>query len=70
LDPSFPDINKGNDIDLFIYGLNENDAREKLRHIFNTVQKNTNGKGDIIRTKNAITIIGSFPYHHIQIIMR
>lgn len=55
---------------MFLYNTNENQARERLRHIFDIVQKNTNGKGDIIRTKNAITIINSYPYRHIQIIMR
>jgi hypothetical protein len=70
LDPDYPNVHKGNDVDMFLYATDEHRAREQLRHIFDTVQRNTNGKGDIIRTKNAITIINSYPYRHIQIIMR
>ncbi len=114
LDSEYPNVVKGNDIDLFLYAQDEQQARydnndnsfsssyemnvealgltmifqtvshlcnvrlfpffpfkrEKLRHVFETIQRNTNGKGDIIRTKNAITIINCYPFRHVQIILR
>eukprot|EP00339_Tiarina_fusa_P029651 CAMPEP_0117004946 /NCGR_PEP_ID=MMETSP0472-20121206/5747_1 /TAXON_ID=693140 ORGANISM="Tiarina fusus, Strain LIS" /NCGR_SAMPLE_ID=MMETSP0472 /ASSEMBLY_ACC=CAM_ASM_000603 /LENGTH=1154 /DNA_ID=CAMNT_0004706065 /DNA_START=652 /DNA_END=4116 /DNA_ORIENTATION=- len=58
------------DIDIFVYGLSQFEANEKLRHIYETVKQNTNGSATMIRSKHAITILGEYPYRHTQIILR
>ena len=60
------------DIDLFIYGLSPFEANQKLNHIYNIVKKNSNSLGNlsVIRSSHAITILGEFPYRHVQIILR
>ena len=40
------------------------------RHVYDTVKANTEGRCDVIRTRRAITILGEFPYRHVQIILR
>ena len=65
----------GSDVDLFLYGLTDDQANEKIRSIFETVRANTEGSGqkqavEIVRTKNAVTIIGNYPLRHVQIILR
>lgn len=61
---------KDSDIDMFLYGLTEEEANEKLKHIYFIVQSNTKATSEVIRTKNAVTILGQFPYRHIQIVLR
>jgi hypothetical protein len=62
---------RSSDIDLFLYDISsEEDANRKLREIYQIVVKNTEGKGDVIRTNRAITILCSYPYRHVQIILR
>eukprot|EP01127_Copromyxa_protea_P013859 TRINITY_DN376_c0_g1_i1.p1 TRINITY_DN376_c0_g1~~TRINITY_DN376_c0_g1_i1.p1 ORF type:complete len:888 (+),score=171.53 TRINITY_DN376_c0_g1_i1:42-2666(+) len=62
---------RSSDIDLFVHGItDEAEANEKLKSIYNTVINNTRGKGDVIRTKRAITILCTYPYRHVQVILR
>jgi len=61
---------KDSDIDLFLYGLTEEEANEKLKHIYFVVQSNTKATSEVIRTKNAVTILGQYPHRHIQIVLR
>eukprot|EP01114_Cavostelium_apophysatum_P011331 TRINITY_DN2554_c0_g1_i1.p1 TRINITY_DN2554_c0_g1~~TRINITY_DN2554_c0_g1_i1.p1 ORF type:complete len:745 (+),score=183.66 TRINITY_DN2554_c0_g1_i1:494-2728(+) len=62
---------KGSDIDIFIYGItNDRDANEKLKHIYDIVTKNTKGSGDVIRSARAVTILGKYPFRHVQVITR
>eukprot|EP01122_Echinamoeba_exundans_P015092 TRINITY_DN7025_c1_g1_i1.p1 TRINITY_DN7025_c1_g1~~TRINITY_DN7025_c1_g1_i1.p1 ORF type:complete len:798 (+),score=227.94 TRINITY_DN7025_c1_g1_i1:99-2492(+) len=59
------------DIDLFIFGINDDEeANRKLKQIHQVVCNNTRGRGDVIRTQRAITILNSYPYRHVQIILR
>ena len=60
---------KGSDVDLFLYGLTDEQANEKIRSIYTTIQSNVKAL-EIIRTKNAVTIIGQYPMRHVQIILR
>ena len=32
--------------------------------------KNSGGKGYIVRTKRAVTILNQYPYRHVQVILR
>lgn len=51
---------ENSDVDLFIYGLNEQQAEDKIRHIYYTIKKNIENDNDpdvfITRTKLALTI--------------
>uniref|UniRef100_A0A6B2KWG6 Poly [ADP-ribose] polymerase n=1 Tax=Arcella intermedia TaxID=1963864 RepID=A0A6B2KWG6_9EUKA len=58
------------DIDIFIYGLTPEEATNKMEEIFYVIQSNTNASGEIIRSRNAVTIVGQYPIRHIQIILR
>eukprot|EP00008_Paramoeba_atlantica_P010744 CAMPEP_0201480894 /NCGR_PEP_ID=MMETSP0151_2-20130828/5266_1 /ASSEMBLY_ACC=CAM_ASM_000257 /TAXON_ID=200890 /ORGANISM="Paramoeba atlantica, Strain 621/1 / CCAP 1560/9" /LENGTH=1568 /DNA_ID=CAMNT_0047862883 /DNA_START=283 /DNA_END=4989 /DNA_ORIENTATION=+ len=60
---------ESSDVDLFFYGLSELEAQDKVDSIFQVV-KDTVQDAEIIRTKNAITILGKPPFRHIQIILR
>ncbi|KAH3745603.1 ankyrin repeat protein [Pelomyxa schiedti] len=55
------------DIDMFIYGLTQEQANEKLRYIYNSVHS---AGAECIRTKNAVTILNQHPRRHIQIVLR
>ena len=65
---------KGSDIDLFFYGMSDEQARNKLRHILDVVTLNRSATNDnapeIVRTPHAVTIVGSYPFRHIQIVLR
>lgn len=59
---------RGSDVDLFIHGiLDEEQANQKLREIYDVIIRNTRGRGDVIRTHRAITILNPYPYRHIQV---
>jgi hypothetical protein len=55
---------------LFIYGLTEQQATEKLKDIFFIIQSNTNGSCEMMRTKHAVTILGEYPVRHVQVVLR
>lgn len=59
------------DIDIFLYGLDpESDAiQDKLRHIVETVVKNTGATGEVRFSSKAATIFVPYPYNLIQVIM-
>jgi len=58
------------DIDLFLYGLNAQQATRKVQEIYDVISRNTNNTSGVLRTANAITILGQYPYRHTQIILR
>lgn len=57
------------DIDIFIYGLNLDEANRKLRHIHSIITANSTGC-EVIRTKRTVTFLNSYPYRHVQVILR
>uniref|UniRef100_A0A8H7NNZ4 Uncharacterized protein n=1 Tax=Bionectria ochroleuca TaxID=29856 RepID=A0A8H7NNZ4_BIOOC len=74
LETYFQEIASASDIDLFLYGLDEDQATRKIIQIESTIRKNqrllTDG-GLTLRTNNAITFISPrWPYRHVQIILR
>src|SRR6266516_1181422 len=58
------------DVDLFIYGLDEKQAIEKIKQIETKVRDSIFQETTTIRTKNAITIASAYPTRHVQIVLR
>eukprot|EP00668_Euglena_longa_P044091 GGOE01058684.1.p1 GENE.GGOE01058684.1~~GGOE01058684.1.p1 ORF type:complete len:1789 (-),score=486.60 GGOE01058684.1:265-5601(-) len=63
---------KSSDIDLFIYGLDEDAAKEKLQEIFHSICERTMPLAPTIafRSTNAISVVSQYPFRHVQIITR
>ena len=58
------------DVDLFIYGLNEEQGLEKIKQIERNIKDSILHETTTIRTKNAITIASQYPTRHVQIVLR
>ncbi|TVY42900.1 Uncharacterized protein LSUB1_G001614 [Lachnellula subtilissima] len=58
------------DVDLFLYGLNEEQALEKIKQIERSIKDSILHEVTTIRTKNAITIVSQYPTRHVQIVLR
>jgi hypothetical protein len=58
------------DVDLFIYGLDEEQALEKIRQIERSIKDSILHETTTIRSKNAITIASQYPTRHVQIVLR
>ncbi|KAH8799706.1 hypothetical protein F5884DRAFT_114530 [Xylogone sp. PMI_703] len=58
------------DVDLFLYGLTEEQAIEKIKQIERSVKDALLTEVTTIRTKNAITIASQYPTRHVQIVLR
>lgn len=58
------------DVDLFLYGMNEQEAIEKIKQIETKIKDSILHETTTIRTKNAITIVSQHPTRHVQIVLR
>ncbi|KZF21130.1 ankyrin repeat protein [Xylona heveae TC161] len=58
------------DVDLFIYGLNEEQAIEKIKQIDQKIRDAILSETTAVRTKHAITIASQYPVRHVQIVLR
>ncbi|KEF54464.1 uncharacterized protein A1O9_09631 [Exophiala aquamarina CBS 119918] len=58
------------DVDLFLYGLNEEGAIEKIKQIETSIRDSILAETTTVRTKNAITIASEYPVRHVQIVLR
>ncbi|TVY16658.1 Uncharacterized protein LARI1_G004592 [Lachnellula arida] len=58
------------DVDLFLYGLNEEQGLEKIKQIERSIKDSILHEVTTIRTKNAITIASQYPTRHVQIVLR
>ncbi|KAG8165309.1 hypothetical protein KVR01_005584 [Diaporthe batatas] len=58
------------DVDLFIYGLTEEQAIEKIKQVETSIRDSILTETTTVRTKNAITICSQYPTRHIQIVLR
>ncbi|PGH19662.1 hypothetical protein AJ80_03817 [Polytolypa hystricis UAMH7299] len=58
------------DVDLFLYGLNEEQAIKKIKQIEACVQGSILEETTSIRTKNTITIVSKYPIRHVQVVLR
>jgi hypothetical protein len=58
------------DVDLFLYGLNEEEGLEKIKQIERNIKDSILHETTTIRTRNAITIASQYPTRHVQIVLR
>ncbi|KAH7088003.1 hypothetical protein FB567DRAFT_329745 [Paraphoma chrysanthemicola] len=58
------------DVDLFLYGLTEDQAVEKIKQIEQRIRDSILTETTTVRTKNAITIVSQYPTRHVQIVLR
>ncbi|KAI0970115.1 ankyrin repeat protein [Xylaria arbuscula] len=58
------------DVDLFLYGLNEEQAIQKIKDIETCIRDAILAEVTVVRTKNAITICSQYPTRHVQIVLR
>ncbi|KAJ5697768.1 hypothetical protein N7488_011452 [Penicillium malachiteum] len=58
------------DVDLFLYGLTEEQAIEKIKHIEDSIRNAILYETTTIRTKNTVTIASQYPTRHVQIVLR
>ncbi|ORZ31172.1 hypothetical protein BCR44DRAFT_1276921 [Catenaria anguillulae PL171] len=58
------------DIDLFLYGLDEEAAKKKMEEIYDQITDAVPFEMVAIRTTHSVSICAQFPYRHIQIILR
>ncbi|KAK3495967.1 hypothetical protein B0T13DRAFT_311367 [Neurospora crassa] len=58
------------DVDLFLYGLTEEQAIEKIKEIESQVRDALLCETTTVRTKHAVTICSQYPTRHIQIVLR
>ncbi|CAG8440942.1 1066_t:CDS:10 [Ambispora gerdemannii] len=58
------------DVDLFIYGLDEEATKQKMVDIYNAVADNVPWEVTCVRAKSCVTIVSQYPYRHIQIVLR
>ncbi|GMH44409.1 hypothetical protein BSKO_12361 [Bryopsis sp. KO-2023] len=65
-DEGFP----GSDIDLFLYGMDAEQARKKIIDIYNGVREANPFDVLCFRSAHTITLVSEYPYRHIQIVLR
>ncbi|KAJ6236128.1 ankyrin repeat-containing protein [Anaeramoeba flamelloides] len=58
------------DIDLFLYGLTEEEANEKVKEIYKSIKQTLPFKCICFRSRNSISIVSQYPFRSIQIILR
>ncbi|KAJ3508217.1 hypothetical protein NLJ89_g5876 [Agrocybe chaxingu] len=58
------------DVDLFLWGLNEEQAKEKMVQIYEAIRKAAPWKTIVIRKKNTISIYSRHPFRVVQIVLR
>ncbi|PWY78097.1 ankyrin [Aspergillus sclerotioniger CBS 115572] len=58
------------DIDLFLYGLDEAQAIEKIKQIEDKVKNSILYETTTVRTENTVTIVSQYPTRHVQIVLR
>ncbi|EXJ54315.1 hypothetical protein A1O7_09653 [Cladophialophora yegresii CBS 114405] len=58
------------DVDLFLYGLDREQAMEKVKQIESKIRDSILAETTTVRTKNAITIVSQYPIRHVQIVLR
>ena len=64
------EIAPASDVDLFLYGLSEEQAIEKIKQIESKIRDTVYTETTAIRTKNTITIVSQYPTRHVQIVLR
>lgn len=65
-DERFP----GSDVDLFLYGMDADQARKKIVQIYDAVREAVPFEVLCFRSAHTITLVSEYPFRHIQIILR
>lgn len=70
-----PLSNQNADIDLFLYGLSDAQAREKIKRLFEIAKnqkecKTPSTKPCVVRTQNTVTFVFAFPHRNVSVILR
>ncbi|KAK2799263.1 hypothetical protein FQN50_008539 [Emmonsiellopsis sp. PD_5] len=63
-------IAPSSDVDLFLYGLDEEQAIEKIKQIERCIRDSILDEVSVIRSKNALTIVSKYPTRNVQIVLR
>ena len=58
------------DIDVFIYGLNPEEASKKIFTVLGQINKNVRGSGHVLISQHSVPLLGLFPAKHIQFVLR
>lgn len=58
------------DVDLFLSGLTDDEAIEKIKHIEETIKNSILHETTTVRTRHAITIASQYPTRHVQVVLR
>ncbi|KAI5466053.1 ankyrin repeat-containing domain protein [Mariannaea sp. PMI_226] len=58
------------DVDLFLYGLTQDQAIERIKQIEQAIRDALLNEVTVVRTKHAITIVSQYPVRHVQIVLR
>jgi len=58
------------DVDLFLYGLDEEGAKQKILEIYDAVRDTNPFDVLCFRSAHTVTIVSEYPFRHIQIILR
>ncbi|CAG8732779.1 17904_t:CDS:2, partial [Cetraspora pellucida] len=66
----YNDTFASSDIDIHFYGIDEEAAKKKMLHIYETVCRNVPFKVICVRGKNCVNIVSQYPYRHIQIVLK
>ena len=70
-----PLSNQNADIDLFLYGLSDAQAREKIKRLFEIAKnqkecKTPSTKPCVLRTQHTVTFVFAFPHRNVSVILR
>jgi hypothetical protein len=61
---------EASDVDLFLVGVRtDHEANAVLKRVYDTINRNV-GNITVLRTARAITLIGAYPFRHVQVILR
>ncbi|CAG8533706.1 4216_t:CDS:10 [Dentiscutata erythropus] len=67
---NYTEVFASSDIDIHFYGIDEETAKKKMLHIYETVCRNVPFKVICVRGKNCVNIVSKYPYRHIQIVLK
>ena len=60
----------GSEIDLFLYGISEDEAKDKLLEFYDAVQAASPFPVRAFRSTHAITLVSQYPFRHVHIVLR
>ncbi|KAF0516118.1 ankyrin repeat protein [Gigaspora margarita] len=66
----YTEVFASSDIDIHFYGIDEETAKKKMQHIYETVCRNVPFKVICVRGKYCVNIVSKYPYRHIQIVLK